>query len=247
MWIGRLAGGGGVRGSWLLTGALLVTQTLACVGGERPTPTAGPPRNPGEILKQSVSRLLALDSVAFTLQQQKGTTTLFPGLEMSKASGLVDIPDKFSLSVEAKLAFPLSFVEIKIVAIGDQAYITDFLSGEWRQVSPEALPVSFGSLGQTLAYIIEAVETPVLIGSERLSGRETHHIKGTIQSEDLSGLVPGAGQGFSVDLDMWLDQSEGLLVQALIVGKVMPTDVPDARRLLTLDEFDVPIDIIAPE
>ena len=70
---------------------------------------------------------------------------------------------------------------------------------------------------------------------------------GTVQSEDLSGLVPGAGQGFSVGLDMWLDQSDSMLVQALIVGKVVPTDVPDVRRLLTLDEFDVPVDITAPE
>jgi len=247
MWIGRLAACGGVWSSWLLAGALLVTQAMACSAEERPTPASGPPQDPREILQQSVSRLLALDSVAFTLEHKKGTTTLFPGLEMSKASGLVDIPDKFSLSVEAKLAFPSSFVEIRIVTIGDQAYITDFLSGEWRKVSPEALPVSFGNLGQTLADIIKAVKTPVLVGSERLGGRETHHIKGTIQSEDLSGLVPGASQGFNVDLDMWLDQSEGLLVQALIVGKVVPTDVPDARRLLTLDEFDAPVDITAPE
>ncbi len=247
MWIGRLAGSGRARSSWLLAGALMVGLALACSAEERPTLTSGPPQNLREILRQSVSRLLVLDSVAFTLEQQKGTTTIFPGLEMSKASGLVDIPDKVRISVEAELAFPRSFVEIRIVTIGDQAYITDFLSGEWRQVSPEVLPVSFGNLGQTLADITKAVKTPALVASERLGGRETHHIKGTIQSEDLSGLVPGAGQGFSVDLDIWLDQSDGLLVQALIVGKVVPTDIPDARRLLTLDELDVPVDITAPE
>ena len=247
MWIGRLAGVGAARSSWLLVGALVVVQALACSAEVGPTPASGPPQDPREILQQSVSRLLAVKSVAFTLEQQKGTTTLFPGLEMSKASGLVDIPDKFSISVEAELAFPRSFVEIKIVTIGDQAYITDFLSGEWRQVSPESLPVSFGGLGQTLADIIKAVKAPVLLGSERVGGRETHHIKGTIQSEDLSGLVPGAGEGFTVDLDIWLDQSEFHLVQALIVGKVVPSDIPDARRLLTLNEFDVPVDITAPE
>ena len=247
MWIGRLVGGGGVSSTWLLAGALLVVHALGCSTEEFPTPASGQPQNPREILQLSVSRLLALDSVTFTLDQQKGTTRLFPGLEMSKASGLVNIPDKVSISVEAELAFPRSFVEIKIVTIGDQAYITDFLSGEWRQVSPDALPVSFGSLGETLADIIEAVEAPVLVGPERVGGRETHHIKGTIQSEALSGLVPGAGQGSSVDLDIWLDQSENQLVQAVIVGKVVPTDIPDARRLLTLDEFDVPVDITAPE
>lgn len=244
---GRLADAGIARSSWIPVGALLVIQALACTAAGLPTPAAGPPPDPGVILQQGVSRLLTLESVAFDLEQEKGTTTLFPGLEMSKASGLVDIPDRFSIVVEAELAFPRSFVEIKIVTIGDQAYITDFLSGEWREVSPDSLPVNFGSIGQTLADIIKAVSNPVLAGTERVGGRETHHIKGTIRSEDLTGLVPGAGQGFTVDLDLWLDQSEHLLVQALIVGRVVPTDIPDARRLLTLNDFDVPVDITAPE
>lgn len=247
MSIDRLAGARIARGSWVLVGALLVIQALACTAAGLPTPTTGQPPDPREILQQGVSRLLALESVAFDLKQEKGTTTLFPGLEMSKASGLVDIPDRFSIIVEAELAFPRSFVEIKIVTIGNQAYITDFLSGEWREVSPGSLPVNFGSIGQTLADIIEAVNNLVLAGTERVGGRETHHIKGTIRSEDLTGLVPGAGKGFTVDLEMWLDQSENMLVQALIVGRVAPTDIPDARRLLTLNDFDVPVDITPPE
>ena len=247
MWIGRLAGCGSARTSWLLAGALLVTQALSCTAEKRLTPTSVPPQDLREILQQSVSRLLALDSVAFTLEHQKGTTTLLTGVEMRKAYGVVDIPDKFTLNVEAELVSPRIFLEIGVVVIGDQAYVTDLLSGKWSRASLESVPVNVSNLGQTLADITKAVRTPVLVGSEGLVGRETYHIKGTIQSEDLSGLVPGAGQGFSVDLDIWLDQSEGLLVQAVIVGKVVPTDVPDARRLLTLDEFDVPVDITAPE
>ena len=247
MGISLLTGGGGARGSWLLAGVLLVAQTLACSAGERPTPTSGPPQDLGEILQQSASRLLALDSVAFTLEQQKGTTTLTTGVEMRKAYGVVEIPDKFTLTVEAELVSPRIFLEIGVVVIEDQAYMTDLLSGKWGRVPMASVPVNFSNLGQTLAGITKAIKAPVLVGSERLGGRETHHIKGTIRSEDLSGLVPGAGQGFSVDLDIWLDQSENVLVQAVIVGKVVPTDIPDARRLLTLDQFDVPVDITAPE
>ena len=58
MGIGRLAAGGGARSSWLLAGALLVAQALACSAEERPTPASGPPQDPREILQQSVSRLL---------------------------------------------------------------------------------------------------------------------------------------------------------------------------------------------
>ena len=247
MGIRCLAGGRGALGIWLFAGALLLVQTMACSARQLPTPASGPPPDVGEILRQSVSRLLALDSLAFTLEQQEGTTTLIGGVEMRKAYGVVDIPDKFNLTVEAELASPRIFLKIGVVVIGDQAYMTNLLSGEWGQVSMASVPVNFRNLGQTLADITKAIKAPVLVGSERLGDRETHHIKGTIQSEELSGLVPGASQEFTVNLDIWLDQADKLLVQAVILGKVLPTDIPNSRRLLILDDFDVPVDITAPE
>ena len=125
-----------------------------------------------------MSRLLALDSVAFTLEHQRGTTALYSGVEMRKAYGVVEVPDKFTLTVEAELVSPRIFLEIGIVVIGDQAYVTDLLSGKWSRVALESVPVNVSNLGQTLADITKAVKTPVLVGSERLGGRETHHIRG---------------------------------------------------------------------
>ena len=111
-----------------------------------------------------------------------------------------------SLTVEAESAYPRSFVEINIVTIEDQAYMTDVLTGQWQQVSQDVLPFSFADLGQTLADIIDALYSPVFVSAERLKDSDTYHINGRIQSEDLSGIVPGAGKGFDVELDLWLQQ-----------------------------------------
>jgi hypothetical protein len=55
---------------------LLLMVSLAllsgCVGG--PTASPGPPVDPQEILRQSAQRVLALESVEFTLEHQEGTT-----------------------------------------------------------------------------------------------------------------------------------------------------------------------------
>ena len=202
--------------------------------------------DPLAVLRRSVSRTLALESATFTLEHQKGATILFPGVAMRKVSGVVDIPDKFRLTVEADLTSFSSFLEINIAVVGDLAYMTDFITEEWRQASPEFLPFSFANLGQTLADIIEAVEAPALVGTERLRGYTAHRIKGRIYSDDLSALVPGSSQGLDVGLELWLDQSEGLLFQALITGTVMSTDATDPVRLLTLDNIDVPVNITLP-
>ena len=198
------------------------------------------------VMRQAVDQLLALESAAFTLEHLAGTTALLPGLEMTKAYGLVEIPRKFTVTVEAELGSPRSYIEISIVTIDDTAYMTDVLSGQWRQVSPESLPFNVAGLGDTLAGVVDSVRAPVLVQVERLRGIETYRINGDIKSEDLSSLVPGAGTGFDVGLELWLDRADGLLHQVLITGKVVPTDVDEAVRRLTLDDINLPVNITAP-
>jgi hypothetical protein len=230
--------------------ALLVSFVVACgaeaVATETPTPT--PVVDPRLVLRDAGSNILELQSAAFTLEHQKGTTALIPGfLEMRKVSGVVDIPDRFKLTVEAESSAPRSFLEIRVVVIEDQAYLSDPGTGRWSRVPVESLPFSFANLGRSLAGIIEAVDGPVLIGVERLEGRETHRIRGLIKSHGLSSIVPGAGPDFDVELDLWVEQVENLLLQVRISGRVVPTDIPDAVRLLTLDDINVPVDITPPE
>jgi hypothetical protein len=59
--------------------------------------------------------------------------------------------------------------------------------------------------------------------------------------------VPGAGEGFDVKLDLWLEHPGGLLLQVLISGKVIPTDEADTLRRLTLDDINAPVVITPPE
>ena len=165
---------------------------------------------------------------------------------MKKVSGVVDIPDRFQLKVEAESLFSPAFVEIKIVVIGDRAYMTDPGTGRWSEQPLESLPINLSNLGRTLANIIEAVEAPTLVVSEELKGYDTYRIRGRINSQDLSDLVPGAGQGLDVTLDLWLDRMSHLLLQVLITGMVVPTDDDDTVRVLTLDDINLPVEISPP-
>ena len=255
--VGRRAGAPGHRGNvWAylmgflsFAGLAAVLTTLGCgsTASIRPTETPGPVMDARAALSQAAAEVLLLESARFVLNHEKGTTTLLPGLEMMKAAGLVEIPDRVSLDVEGELAFPRSFVGASFITIGDEDYMTDLLSGNWLQVPPATLPVRFADLGRTLADIVGAVEEPTVAGSERLKALDTYRIEGRIQSEALSSLVPGAGKGFTVGLDLWLEQSRKLLLQVRITGKVLPTDIPDAVRLLTLSDINVPVNITAPE
>lgn len=227
---------------------LIFVAAMAIGCGSEPTRELAPSFDAKGALRDAVTELMALESAAFTLEHISGSTALVPGfLEMFKVSGVVDIPDRFELTVEAETIQPRSFVEVSVVTINDEAYMTDVISGKWLQVEPEVLPFTFANFAQTLADIIKAVDAPTVVGTERLGESETNRIQGRIHSQDLGGLVPRAAEGLEVTLDLWLEQSTNLLRQVLITGGVLATDEPGTVRRLILDDINLPVQISAPE
>jgi len=228
--------------------ACLAIGLLAACGSDSPTQQVNGSTgiDPAPAMIQAVNQLLALESASFRLDHLEGSTVLVPGVLMTKVYGEVSIPDRFSVTVEAESEFPKSYLEISIITIEDTAYMTNILSGRWNQISPDSLPFNLLGLGQTLADIVDAVQEPKVLGQERLRGVDTLHIKGQIASEDLSELVPGAGQGFPVQLELWLDRDQGLLQQVLILGRVVPTDDENTERELTLQDINQSVVISPP-
>ena len=230
----------------LLAALVVLSLVSACSSG---TPTEPPDGLPGIDIElampQAVDQLLALKSAAFTLEHLEGSTVLVPGVLMTKIYGEVSIPDRFKVTVEAESEFPKSYLEISIITIDDTAYMTDIFTGRWNKISAGSLPFNLSGLGQTLAGIVESVQQPRAVRAERLNGIDTVLIKGQIMSENLSELVPGSAKGFPVELELWLDQ-DGLLRQALIIGRVVATDIPETVRKLTLENINQPVVIEPP-
>ena len=222
---------------------LVLALIVGC--GTAPTPTVEVQVDPQEVLRGAVNRLMTLESTAFTLEHRVGTSVLLPGLEMNRVYGVAVIPDRFRFTVEAQISG--AYVETDMVVIGQQAYMTNFFTGNWEEVPMEVLPLNFADLGRTLSDILLAVEAPTLAGTQTLRGHRVYLIQGGVHSEDLSALVPNAGVGFDVVLELAVDQKEGLLLQVVITGQVVDTDADETVRVLSLDDFDVPVDIEAPQ
>ena len=235
--------------TWCLSLALLILP-VGCVAvpptsPPGPTSTSEPEIDPRDVLLRAVDRVRALETSEFTLEHRAVTTVLLPGIEMNKVYGVADIPDKYRFNVEAEVAN--TFVKTSVVVIEDQAYMTNFLTGQWQEVSLDILPLNFADLGRTLAGIIQAVSEPTLVGVDRLDDRDVYVIKGRVMSNDLSTLVPNAAPGFDVELELWVGRSEALLLQVVISGQLLDTDAVTTVRVLTLDNIDLPVTIVLPE
>ena len=228
--------------------ALLVLLVSSACSAGQPTPTpTHEPVDPREALQLTVERLTALQSVSFDLKHLVGYTNLLPGILMNRAYGSALVPGKFHIVVEGELLFPRSYLEIEMISIEGKSYMTNLVNGQWEEVPPETLPIDLGDFGVTLAAIVEEVQSPELLGHDRLDGVDVYHIGGNITSEVLKGLVPTAGTGFPVELEMWTERETGMLRQALIKGQVVVTDVEDSQRKLVLDGPNEPVTVEPPD
>ena len=227
----------------VLAGLLLaLALSLGCTSPLPPTPV--PPLDPQAVLLQSAERVAAMDSGAFVLEHRTGATVLLPGVEVTRVYGEVEIPGRFRMTVEAEASGV--YAEIQIAQVGEQAYMTNFITGQWQPVPQEALPFNFSDLGNTLAGIIRAVRAPVLVATEELNGVPSHRIRGQVKSEDMAGLVRAAATGQDVDLEFWVDRDGSIPRQVLITGRVVAADAADTVRLFTLDDREVMVEVTLP-
>ena len=207
-----------------------------------PTQTA---ISPEELLRDVASQVRSLKSASFVLDHESGSTVLSPGLVMTRVSGDIETPDKVHLVVEAELVSPKAYVELEMVGVGDRFYTSDPVTDEWRQVPPDEWPLNFNNLATTLADIVLSIHRPLFIDSQDADG--SIGLKGTVRSEDLIALIPGASEGTEVAVQLWLDEKDGSLRQVVLTGLVVATDAPETVRRLTLDNLNEPLEISVPE
>lgn len=211
-----------------------------------PVPDPTPTLSPTQVIDKAASAMTALKTARFTLEQDGQLAATFFGVELHQIEGEVDMPDKFKIRVEGIPTFLRSFIEIRMIGVGDQASMTNPITGEWNPLPTDALPFDFADLGRTLSGILQSVRNLTFVGTETLDGVPSWRVKGTIPSEALAPLAPGADPGFEVGLEGWIGQSQGLVRKVRIEGQIFSGDNPDVVRVLTIYSFDEPVEISLP-
>ena len=229
--------------------ALLSVLLLgACTSSTSATPTVEATPSPSalQILQRASEKMTALKSAHFTMADEGETSAKFFGMTFQSMEGEIRLPDSFSVSVEAVTS--LGFFKVNIVAAQGQAFMGDiFVKDDWNPIPFADLPFNFANLPFTLSSIVPAIQDPVVTGVEEVGGEPSWRIEGIVSSETLKTLVTGADEGFRVALQIWIGQDEHLLRKIGIRGQVFEQDSPGVVRVLNIDRFDKPVEIVLPE
>ena len=220
----------------------------ACTSSTAATPTLEPTSSLSalQILQRASEKMTALKSAHFIMTDEGETSAKFFGMTFQSMEGQIRLPDSFSVSVEAVTS--LGFFKVNIVAAQGQAFMGDiFVKDEWNPIPFDDLPFNFANLGLTLNSIVPAIQDPVVTGVEEVGGVTSWRIEGVVSSETLKTLVTGADEGFQVALQIWIGQDQHLLRKIGIQGQVFEQDSPGVVRVLVIDRFDEPVEIVLPE
>lgn len=237
-----------------LTLLVLLLAAVGCGGRGAtatplPTPTPTPPPDPGGLLERAAGRVAAAESLAFTLEHIEGSAELAPGLLLTRAEGVANAPDSFRIALDLEASG--SFLELEVIGIGERAWMTNLFSEEWESVVPEVLPVSLDNAAAVFAGVLAGVESPRLAGSERVEAAEgggyaAWRIEGTLPGSALAEVIPGALAEASLAATVWVDMEENRLPRLQLDGPLLSGDVPEAARVLTLEERRPAAQIVAP-
>lgn len=217
---------------------------LAAACEAEPTPT--PELSVDEVLSGAAEELAALETAKFWMADEMETGAKFFEMTLKSVEGEVKAPDSFRMQVE--LVNPgLGFVEVGMLAVGEQAYMQFSQDAPWLPLPLDQVPFNFGGIGATLSEILPAIQNPVITGRESVGGGQAVRVDGDIVSDDMSGLITDADPGYPITLSVWVDEDSYVLRQIRIDGRLYDDDAPETTRLVIISDVNAPVDIQLPE
>ena len=211
-----------------------------------PTLTATPQLSVDDLLSSAGAKLAAMSTAKFQLVDELESGTKFFGTTFKRLEGEVKTPDSFRMRVDV-VSPGFGFVEIGMMAIGDQAYIQFSEDAPWVPLPLEQVPFDFGGIGVALSELLPNIKDAAIVGQESLGGTQTIRVEGNVTSEDLLDVIKSVGSGHAVILTLWIEDDRHILQQMRIGGQIFDDDAPETTRLLTIEGIDIPVDIQLPD
>ena len=231
----------------LVVSVVGVLLFAAACGGEAAEPTAGPEPelSVDELVSSAAGKLAAISTAKFEMVDEKQSGAKFFGNTLKTVTGEIETPDSVRMLVDVENP-GMGFVEIEILAVGDQSLMKFSRDAPWVPLPRDQVPFNFGEIGITMSEILPVMRDVTIAGRESVDGARTIRIDGNVVSEEMAALITSVDAGHAITLSLWLDEADHTLRQFRIDGQLFNDDAPGTSRMVSM-EIDVPVDIQLPD
>lgn len=208
------------------------------------SPSATP--TPKQQLATAVDRMQALSSFHFLLTHENGASTISLGLQMTRADGDFQNPNRFRASVNA--TFGGIPVAVKVINVADATWMTNPLeTGDHYQPLPNGTQAA--AILDPNKGILSAARNAQgarLAGAEQVRGVQTQIIEGQIDAAELSALATDAQAGHRVTAQIWIGKRDSLIYRIRLDGPLNDAEPKNIVRQLDVSQFNENVDIEPP-
>lgn len=207
------------------------------------------------LLEAAAEAVAALESFGFELATTRGASTILEGFELMGVEGVVSRP----MDIEAEVTVGLPIGEITITAVGvdGEFWIQDPLSdGEWISLGGDRQFQSLINPDTLILLAVRLIQDAQITGTEKLGGVETTVVEGTVDFFSALESTANSADGSEIlrqylvegprDVTFWIDD-ENRVVEVEIRGPIFVTESDDVVRVISLFDFNEPVQIEVPE
>lgn len=227
---------------------LIMICVLTAVTGFVPMASAAEDPSVEAILAGAADQLEQTESMAFTMELE-GTTYVDGAntIQLLGAEGIMQRPDRVDVTFTA-LVLKSQQISIRMINVGDDAWITDIVTGKWVTSPPEFgynISVLYDD-EHGLGPVMSRMNDPVLEGTEEIDGRDAWHIKSTVDGEVTSEMTSETMRGTTQQLEVWIDKETNDILR-IRIAEPTDEDLEDpATWTLTLSKHNEDVEIEQP-
>lgn len=198
------------------------------------------------VLAAASDRWSETQSIHFVLEAN-GDTYLDSDQNILLESAEGDLARPDAVTATAKVSVAIAVVDVDLIVIGQDAYMTNFISGNWEH-APEDFsynPALLFSETDGLGPIMEDIQNPALDGSESIDGREAHRVKGVVIQDQIDEITAGSIQGDDIDVTLWI-ADDNFEVVRLVLSAPGADSTGETTWDLTFSDHNKEVTIEAP-
>ena len=228
---------------WLPTILLAVMVLLTACGGSSPTSPTNTTPSAQQLIKNAQAAIQKVKSYHFNLTvDNPGTGSV---LTIKSADGDILVPDK--LSANANVLVLGNVVQVKLITIDSNQYITDPVTGSWQKTSGLLDPRTLSASNTGVASILGHIQNPTPPTDANVNGTPCWSINGTLDAKYLAAITGGgAPAGSTVAVTTCIGKSDNLPYQIKMTGIAAQGDNKNTVRTFTLSKFGETLTITAP-
>lgn len=180
------------------------------------------------------------------LQVQNTGTPQSDDVEIRNANGDVIMPDK--VKAQATVILSGQSVSVNLISIGSNQYITDPITGEWRQVQGLLDPRTLTNPDTGVISLIGKLHNVSGPVSDTVNTVPCWRIQGQLAAKDLAFFTGGGmPDGTQLQTSACIGKGDNLPYLVTVTGQAIPTDTAKTVRSFLLSNYNKTVTITAPQ